>query len=134
MIQRTGQQPINQGHNERENGQTPEKSIGPKQSKLNEGGSECHEDCKQDAASAGIGRGLRVGNHEEGEDEQSSVLQPMHWDGQRLTQPPGTSYEQSSPGKQEGERNIGSRCPEDDKSAEANHQKDEESKISPLPG
>src|SRR5215470_1731362 len=50
---------------------------------------------EHEAAEPRVGRGARIGDHEEGEDQQRTALQLMQRDRWRIAEPDGTSEQQS---------------------------------------
>lgn len=93
-----------------------------------------YQDGEEHAAGARVGRRLRIGDHEEREQEQRAVLQAMKGNRQRLAQPERAADEDRAPRDDECVRHIASRGAIDDEAAHAGDEKREEGKAAPLAG
>src|SRR5438093_13653541 len=79
-----GKKAVDDRDERREGGQRPDQAVGPEQTVLDVPPPERHQESEQDPPGARVGGGLRIRDHEEGEEEKGAALQTMHRDGERL--------------------------------------------------
>lgn len=94
---------------------------------------ECDKQGIDDPACSRVRRGLVVGNHEEGEDQQRTAFNLVQWDCERVAEPQRSNEQQTNVETKKGECDIGSCRPGDDHTAETGDQKTEPSHLPPLP-
>jgi len=94
----SGKQQVNERYKQREEGERPEKAIRSEEPELNISRSQGDEDSEQDPSGAGVGCGLRIGDHEEGKEEEGAALEPVKRDRERLPEPKGTREEEGGIG------------------------------------
>mgnify|MGYP001818870763 CR=1 FL=1 len=105
-VMRSLQQGIDHGYQWRAQDQCETRTVRLVVDEL-DGERDCRDDRgKRDTPERGIGRRLWVRNHEEREDEQGAVLQLVHRDRQRITQPQGPPEQQRAVKYQEGNRRF----------------------------
>src|SRR3954470_14845635 len=133
LVARRGQKRVDDGDENRAGGQRPENAVGPEEPVVDVPAAERDERREEDPSRARIGRGLRIGNHEEGEEQQRAALQPVKRNGQRLDDPERPPDHERAPEDDERVRDVAARGAIDDQSADAGDQKSEERDVPPLP-
>src|SRR3954449_6344325 len=132
LVARRGQQRVDDGNENRAGGERPENAVRPEEPVVDVPAAERDERGEEDPSGARIGRGLRIGNHEEGEEQQRAALQPVKRNRQRLADPERPSDDERAPEDDEGVRDVAARRAIDYQSADAGDQESEEGYVSPL--
>ena len=83
---------------------------------------------------APVRRRARVRDHEEGEQEQGPVLEPVQRDRHRLAQPQRAPANERGVEDEERDRHVAARGAIDHEAADTGHQESEEGRASPLAG
>ena len=128
------QEQIDAAARQRARGERPEQAIRAEEAELHVPRAIGDERGKEDAPEPAVRRGLRIGDHEEREEQQRAALQPVQRDGHRLAQPERAPEDQREIGAEKGERHIAPRGAIHHQPAEAGHEKAEERRVSPLAG
>ena len=69
--------------------------------------SERHRGREHEAAEPRVGRGARIGDHEEREDQERAALQLMDRNGERIAEPPGACEQQRGVAAEKEDRHVG---------------------------
>jgi len=68
---------------------------------------ERHREGEDEAPEPRVGRGARIGNHEEGEDQQRAALQLVQRDRERIAEPKGAREQERGVAGEEEDRDVG---------------------------
>src|SRR3954449_8551524 len=132
LVARRRKQRVDDGNENRAGGERPENAVRAEEPVVDVPGAERDERGEEDPSRARIGRGLRIGNHEEGEEQQRAALQPVKRNRERLADPESASDDQCAQEDDEGVRDVAARRAIDYQSADAGDQESEEGYVSPL--
>src|SRR3954454_7304795 len=129
LIARRRQKRVNDGNENRAGGERPENAVRAEEPVVDVPAAERDERGEEDPSRTRVGRGLRIGNHEEGEEQQRAALQPVKRNRERLADPQRTSDDQRAPEDDERIRDVAARRAIDDQSANAGDQESEEGDV-----
>src|SRR3954447_21315749 len=102
LVARPRKQRVDDGDENRTGCERPENAVGREEPVVDVPAAERDERGEEDPSRARVGRGLRIGNHEEGEEQQRAALQPVNGNHQRLADPERTSDDERAPENDEG--------------------------------
>src|SRR5947209_3535198 len=77
LVPRRRKKRINDGDENRAGGERPENAVRPEEPVADVPAAERDQRGEENPSGPRIGRGLRIGNHEEGEEQQRAALQPV---------------------------------------------------------
>ncbi len=130
----TGQEPVDEGDGDREERQRPQETVRPEELELHEPGAQRHQRREQDAPASRIGRGLRIRDHEEGEQDERAAFEPMQGNAQGLAEPERSSDEQRGVADEKRKCHVASRGPVHDEAAGGREEEAEHGRAAPLTG
>ena len=134
LVARAGQEPVDQGDDEGARGERPEQAVGAEEHELHDAGADRDEDGEQDAARARVRRRPRVGDHEEREEQEGAVLEPMERD-RRAARRARAIGRPAAPRSTRGRpRHVAARGAVDDQRPRRGEQEGEDGRAAPLPG
>ncbi len=87
VVAAAGQDAVEERRQGRQREERPDRTVRAKETELDERRAEGDEEAEEDAAVARVGRRLRIGDHEEREEEKRAALEPVERDRERLSQP-----------------------------------------------
>ena len=105
-----------------------------KEPELHEPRAACDDCGEENAARARVWRRLRIGNHEECEDQQRAVFESMQRNRQRIAEADRAGDEEGGPEEEKRERDVAALRSNDDDRAGTHHEKSEEGHAAPLTG
>src|SRR3954471_14680598 len=132
LVARRRKQRVDDGDENRAGRERPENAVRAEEPVVDVPAAERDERREEDPSGARVGRGLRIGDHEEGEEQQRAALQPVKRNRQRLADPERPPDDQRAPEDDERVRDVAARRAIDDQSADAGDQESEEGDVSPL--
>src|SRR3954468_17190716 len=87
LVARRRQERVDDGDENRAGGERPENAVRPEEAVVDVPAAERDKRGEEDPSGPRVGRGLRIGNHEEGEEQQRTALQPVKRNRERLAHP-----------------------------------------------
>ena len=132
VVSGPGEQPIDQGNEQRGERERPEEPVRPEELELHDPRADGHQRGKEEAARPRVGRRPRVGDHEEGKEHEGAALEPMQGDAHRLSEPERPSDEERAVAGEKGERPVAPRGPVDDETAGGGEEEAEHRRAAPL--
>src|SRR5262249_14505720 len=121
-----GQQTVDSGNERGEEEERPDRAVRAKEPELEKRGGDRDETSEEDPSRARVGCRARIGDHEEGEEEQAAVLETVDRNRERLAEGEGSRGEEHGIRAEEGESDVRPRRALDDEQAGAGDQKPEE--------
>src|SRR3954453_24151643 len=130
LVARRRKQRVDDGDENRAGGERPENAVRREDPVVDVPAAERDERGEEDPSRARVGRGLRIGNHEEGEEEQRAALQPVKRNRERLANPQRPSDHERAPENNDRVRDVAALGAIDDQSADAGDQESEKGYVS----
>jgi hypothetical protein len=128
------EQPVEQRDGQREEGERPQEPVRPEELELDDPRARGHQRGEQDATGSRVGRGLRIRDHEEGEEHERAALDPVQGDAQGLAEPERSADEQRGVGAEEGEGHVAPGRAVHDQPAGRGEEEPEHRRAAPLAG
>src|SRR3954447_7437095 len=129
LVARRRKNRVDDGNENRAGGERPENAVRAEEPVIDVPAAERDERGEENPSRARVGRGLRIGNHEEGEEQQRAALQPVKRNRERLADPQRPPDHKRAPEDDERVRDVAARRAIDDQSADAGDEKSEEGDV-----
>src|SRR3954454_6099064 len=117
LVARRRKQRVDDGNENRAGCERPENAVRPEEPVVDVPAAERDERGEEDPSRARVGRGLRVGNHEEGEEQQRAALEAVKRNRERLADPQRPPDHERAPEDDERVRDVAARRTIDNQSA-----------------
>jgi hypothetical protein len=128
------EQPVDQWDGDREERERPQQAVRPEELELHDPGACRHQHGEEDAPTPRVRRGLRIRDHEEGEQHQRAALEPVQGNVEGLSEPERSSREERDVGDEKRERHVASRSAVHHEPAGRREQEAEDGRAAPLAG
>ena len=132
LVARRRNEPVDHGHERRGRRQCPHEAVRAEQLEVHVPRTGRDQHGEGDAADPGVGRRLRVGDHEEAEEQEGAALEAVKGDRQRLAERQRPSDQQCGVCGQEGQGHVASGGAVDDQHPGAGHRESKRRRGAPL--